>query len=179
MIMESSLAVPASVQTDGPVKNIVVGISDFRVARDPGNVLLTHALGSCIALTVYDPVTRVAGLLHFMLPDSRTNQDRARQQPATFADTGITLLFHAAYDLGAQKKRCIVRMTGGANVMGDGVTFEIGKKNHLAAKSILWKNGVMVKSEWVGGNTVRNVSLDVNTGRMRVYNSTGEDRDLS
>ena len=63
--------------------------------------------------------------------------------------------------------------------MGDGVTFEIGKKNHLAAKSILWKNGVMVKSEWVGGNTVRNVSLDVNTGRMRVYNSTGEDRDLS
>ena len=176
-MMESILVAPPS-QLDGPATNIVIGISAFRVSRDPGSVLLTHALGSCIALTVYDPVTKVAGLLHFMLPDSRTNPDRSRQQPGTFADTGISLLFHAAYDLGAQKKRCIVRMTGGANVMGDGVTFEIGKKNHLAAKSILWKNGVMVKSEWVGGNTVRNVSLDVNTGRMRVYNSTGEDRDL-
>ncbi|MGZ3387730.1 MAG: chemotaxis protein CheD, partial [Isosphaeraceae bacterium] len=50
--------------------DLVVGISDLKVSNNPADSMITYALGSCIAVAVYDPVAKVGGLLHFMLPDS-------------------------------------------------------------------------------------------------------------
>ena len=52
---------------------LVVGIGEFAVSNEPDDVIVTHALGSCIAVCLLDPVARVGGLLHFLLPDSRIN----------------------------------------------------------------------------------------------------------
>jgi chemotaxis protein CheD len=75
------------------MKDLVVGISDFQCSNKPEDILVTYALGSCIAVVVYDPVAVVGGLLHFMLPDSTLDQNKAAESPAMFADTGIPLLF--------------------------------------------------------------------------------------
>ena len=146
----------------------VVGIGEFAVSSRKEDVIITHALGSCIAVCVWDPTNFVAGLLHFLLPDSRINPQRAKDQPAAFADTGIPLLFQAAYKEGLQKNRCMVRLVGGAEVAGSGATFDIGKRNILAAKNMLWRNGVLIKGEDVGGKAVRTVNLFVGDGRLQI-----------
>ncbi len=90
-----------------------MGISDCKVSRNPGDVLVTYALGSCICLAVYDPQAKVGGLLHFMLPDSSLDAAKAKETPAMFADTGIPLLFKSCYAQGAEKKRMIVKVAAG------------------------------------------------------------------
>src|SRR6185295_13180935 len=92
------------------VRRVVIGIGEFAVSNRPGDVIVTHALGSCIAVCLYDPVTSVGGMLHFLLPEARINPDRAKQQPAVFADTGIPLLFQAAFERGLKKQRAIVHL---------------------------------------------------------------------
>lgn len=75
----------------------VVGIGEFVVSDRPEHVIVTHALGSCIAVCLWDGVAMVGGLLHFLLPDAAINPERAATQPATFANTGLPLFFQAAY----------------------------------------------------------------------------------
>ena len=153
-------------------RRLVVGIGEFIVTDQPGDVIVTHALGSCIAVCVWDPYHRVAGMLHFLLPESRINLQRAADRPATFADTGIPLLFQAAYRLGAEKARCRVRLVGGADVRADAApgtsSFKIGRRNLLAAKNVLWRNGVLIDTEEVGGRAVRTVHLWAADGRLQV-----------
>ena len=146
---------------------IVVGIGEFAIADSPDATIVTHALGSCIAVCVWDQDAGVGGLLHFLLPESKLNPERAKRQPGTFADTGIPLLFQTAYKHGATKSRCRVKLLGGASVTAGGTT-DVGRRNLLAAKKMLWQNGVMVQGEAVGGHEVRTVTFSVGDGRVLV-----------
>lgn len=148
------------------METITVGIADCQISTNKDALLVTHALGSCIAVAIYDPVTQVAGLLHIMLPDSTVDKDKAAKQPYLFADTGIPALFHAAYALGAEKKRLSVRLVGGAQVADPHGVFNIGKRNHLACRKVLWSAGVMVQAEAVGGHVSRTVRMEVASGRL-------------
>lgn len=160
------------------VNLLTVGVGDCRVSNAAESVLATYALGSCIAVAIHDPVATVGGLLHFMLPESSLNPDKASQNPFMFADTGIPLLFHAAYGLGAEKRRLVVRAAGGAQVMDENGVFNIGKRNHLALRKILWKAGVMIHGEEIGGTTSRTVRLEVATGRFLVHGPGMMDREM-
>ncbi len=157
---------------------LTVGVGDCKVSNTAESVLATYALGSCIAVAIYDPVANVGGLLHFMLPESSLNPNKASQNPAMFADTGIPMLFHAAYGLGAEKRRLVVRAAGGAQVMDEYGVFNIGKRNHLALRKIMWKAGVMIQGEEVGGTTPRTVRLEVSTGRFWIRESGLADREM-
>jgi chemotaxis protein CheD len=145
---------------------LVVGIADCKVSRDPADELVTYALGSCIAVAVYDPLARIGGMLHFMLPEAASAGLTAERPPAMFADTGVPLLIERALALGADKKRLVVRAAGGAQVMDPGEVFNIGKRNQLALKKVMWKTGVFVQAEDVGGTVSRTVRLELGGGRM-------------
>lgn len=147
---------------------IVVDIADFAVSNDPSATLVTYSLGSCIAVAIRDPATKVAGVLHYMLPDSTLDPVRAAQTPAMFCDTGVPLLFRAAYELGARKSRIVVKVAGGSQLLDDTGTFNIGKRNYLALRKIFWKNGVTIEAEDVGGSISRTLALDVATGRVAI-----------
>ena len=134
------------------------------VSNDPSEIIVTHGLGSCIAVLVYDPVAKVGGLLHYMLPESNLDRDKAILRPCIFADTGIPILFQSAYQLGAAKSRMVVMAVGGAQMLDDNGTFNIGKRNHLAMRKIFWKAGVIVQREEIGGNNSRTVSIEVESG---------------
>lgn len=150
------------------MRNLIVGIADCRVSADQADTLVTYALGSCMAVAIWDPVARVAGLLHYMLPDSSIDASKSRERPFMFADTGIPLLFRTAYDCGAGKRRLVVRVAGGAQVIDDHGVFDIGRRNYLALRRILWRAGVLIHAEDVGGTVSRSVRLDVRTGAMWV-----------
>ena len=148
----------------------IVGIGEFAVSDVAADTIVTHAQGSCIAVCIWDKSAVVGGLLHFLLPDSAINPERARAQPATFANTGLPLFFQAAYALGLDKKRCRVRLIGGADVaaLGGNSSLNVGKRNLLAARNILWRNGVLIESEATGGNIPRSVALHLGDGKIDV-----------
>jgi chemotaxis protein CheD len=157
---------------------VTVGVGDCKVSNAAESALATYALGSCIGLGIYDPIAKVGGLLHFMLPESSLNPDKAIENPFMFADTGIPQLFHAAYRLGAEKRRLVVWAAGGAQVSDDNGLFNIGKRNNLALRKILWKAGVMIHGEEVGGTTARTVRLEVATGRFLVSGPGAASREM-
>jgi chemotaxis protein CheD len=146
--------------------NIVVGVADMKVSNDPEGLLVTYSLGSCIGVVIYDPVARVGGILHYMLPESGIDKEKAKRKPFMFADTGIPPLFKSAYKLGAQKQRTRIIVAGGAQILDQQGFFNIGKRNHMAARKMFWKNNAMVEYEDVGGNHNRTIKLAVGNGRV-------------
>ena len=155
---------------------VVVGMADCRVSANHDDELATFALGSCIGVAVYDPVSRAGGLLHFMLPDSAI-ASKGERNFAKFADTGIPLLIEQVCALGASICRLEVWAAGAANMLSGAGYFEIGKRNHQALRRILWKKGLLLRGEAVGGNQSRSVRLEVGTGKFWIQES-GEQRRL-
>ncbi len=152
----------------------VVGIADVQLANDLQKVLVTYSLGSCIGVSIWDPETHVGGMLHYMLPESKLAPDKAKAQPAMFADTGLATLFRSAYKLGAVKKRLVVKIAGGSSLLDDNGTFNIGKRNYTALRKIFWKNGILVDKEDVGGSISRTMRLHIETGLVTIKNRTRE-----
>lgn len=160
------------------MSDLVVGISDLKVSNNPGDVLITYALGSCICVAIYDPKVKVGGLLHFMLPDSSLDTGKAKETPGMFADTGIPVLFKSCYAYGAEKSRMVVKVAGGASILDDTNYFRIGQKNITAMRKIFWRNNVMIDGEDTGKNCNRTVRLDVENGRCVLKSSDGTVREL-
>jgi chemotaxis protein CheD len=157
---------------------LIVGIADCIVSNDSAAVLVTYALGSCIGLTAWDPMAKVGGLLHFMLPDSAMESTRGKDNPFVYADTGVPALVAACLAKGAKKCRLQVKAAGGAAVLNNTEDyFNIGKNNHLAMRKALWKAGVFVQSEEIGGCVSRTMHLDVGSGRCWIH-SAGEISEL-
>jgi chemotaxis protein CheD len=153
---------------------VVVGVGDCRVVAEPSSELVTYALGSCLAVAIWDPLARAGGLLHFMLPSTpREAGPRPGDTPYRYADTGIPLLFREAYEHGAQKHRLLVRIAGGAHVMNESRSFGIGKQNLAAARGLLQRARVPIACEAVGGTKSRTLRMQVGTGRLWI-SSPGE-----
>jgi chemotaxis protein CheD len=146
----------------------VVGVADVAVSNKAGDTLITYSLGSCIAVITYDPVAKVGGILHYMLPEAAMDMEKAKKKPAMFADSGIPVLFKMSYQLGATKKSTVVKVAGGSQIMDENGVFNIGKRNYLAMRKIFWRNNVMVMAEEIGGNVNRTVRLEIATGRVIV-----------
>ena len=161
------------------MKNVVVGISDCQVCAGPDSQLVTYALGSCIAVCAWDPLNKVGGMLHFMLPESSLDSNKAQATPCMFGDTGIPHLLDAVCRLGADKRRLVITLTGGAQVLDQQGIFNIGKRNHLAARKALWKCGAMAAAEEVGGEVSRTVRLNVENGKLLIREGGGTEKELA
>lgn len=146
---------------------VIVGMADMKVTDQPDETLITYALGSCLGIIVHDPVARVAGLLHVMLPSSEIDAAKAKTQPAMFVDTGVPLLFKECYRLGARKERMTVSVAGGsfAGKSDADDSFQIGKRNMITLRKLLWKNGVLISADETGGvQQSRTMSVQVGSG---------------
>jgi chemotaxis protein CheD len=150
-------------------KNIVVGIADMGVTNDRRAHLITYSLGSCLGITIYDPVARVGGMLHAMLPTFETDVKKARATPPMFVDSGLSVMFRTAYRLGAEKSRIVVKVAGGAELLDQDQLFGIGRRNYQTLKETLERNGVALAASAVGGNVTRTVRLDVATGIVTIH----------
>jgi chemotaxis protein CheD len=162
--------------THGTGREIVVGVGDCKVAAFPAICLSTYALGSCIAVVTYDWKSRIGGLLHFMLPDSSIDPDRAKSNPFVYVDTGVPELFRQLQEMGCARKRVRCCIAGGASMMGESAHFEIGKRNYLALKRVLWRNGIFIDREDIGGTESRSVRLDIATGRIDLRTGGARER---
>lgn len=156
-------------------KQIVVGVGDMKTSADPGADVVTYALGSCLCVVVYDPVVKVVGMLHAMLPDVSSAPHRETDNPAMFVDLGIPLVVRACLNLGARYQRLILFAAGGAK-MGFPASREgrgIGERNIAAMHRSLTELGLVLTGADLGGKLSRKVSVSVGTGATFVTGEAG------
>ena len=143
---------------------IKVGLADLKVAKAPDK-LTTLGLGSCIGLTLYDPVSKIGGLVHYMLPDSTKLKNSTLIHK--FGDTGIRELYNQVIRKGAEPKRLVAKIAGGAQmfeVSGLSQVGNIGARNTEEAKIMLKELRIPLIAEDTGLNYGRTVILDCETG---------------
>jgi len=147
---------------------IVVGVADLQLSRDSSKSIITYALGSCIGVTLYDPVAKVGGMLHFMLPESTVSVDKAAANPAMFGDLGLPILFDKVVAAGAKRERLVVCAAGGAEVLADDGHFRIGSRNRTVLRKILWKLNILLAADDTGGQHSRTLSLRLADGAIQI-----------
>ncbi|MDD6597691.1 chemotaxis protein CheD [Anaerovibrio sp.] len=157
---------------------IKVGMADYKVGRAP-DTLISYGLGSCIGISLYDPQTKIGGLLHIMLPDS--NQSRANENRAKFADTGIPDMLNELIRMGAAKSRLVAKLAGGSQMFAFANASDImrvGLRNASASKEILKKLSIPIVGEDTGGNYGRTVQIDLSTGVYKVKTIDKGDKEI-
>jgi chemotaxis protein CheD len=154
-------------------QRVVIGVGDMAISNNAQVTLSTYALGSCVGVVAYDPVAKVGGILHMMLPDSSISPDKAAQQPAMFADTGLPLFFRALIGLKGERSRIRIFVTGGACVLTSHDAFKIGERNTQATLGFLATNGFAVRQTVTGGTTNRTVHLQIGDGQMTLKTPEG------
>ena len=154
----------------------VVAAGDMKVGQEP-DTIVTHALGSCLGLMVFDPVAKIGGVLHAVLPLSRIDLQKAEINPYMFVDTGVPALFKTLYDMGGQKNRMIIKAAGCGNPLGKKEMFKIGERNYTVLKKLLWKNNILLETEDTGGTATRTVHFTVDTGQT-IISCNGQEREL-
>ena len=142
----------------------VVGVGDMKIGK-AGDILVTHGLGSCLGLMIYDPVVKVGGMLHAMLPLSSINPQKAESNPFMFVDTGVPLLFQETYALGGEKNRMVVKAVGCSQPADKNELFKIGERNYTILRKLLWKNSILLEAEDIGGTISRTVFFEISSGR--------------
>lgn len=149
---------------------IVLGIGDYGATSIPQESIKTIGLGSCVAIICTNPEAKIAGMIHIALPDSSMSPDRRIEKPGYFADTGIPALFDSMRQVGWRNgvDKLTIKLAGGATIMDPNGTFNIGKRNILAIKKILWSLGLGPLAEDVGGNISRTVTVSAETGEVLV-----------
>ncbi|MEE1250379.1 MAG: chemotaxis protein CheD [Lachnospiraceae bacterium] len=147
---------------------IKVGMADLNVCKNP-DIITTLGLGSCIGIALYDPVTKIGGLAHIMLPDS--TKMRNNSNIAKFADTGIEELLKRVIKEGASKTRLVAKIAGGAKmfeVSGLSDIGNVGQRNAEASKAKLKELGIRLVAEDTGLNYGRTVELHCDTGEYYI-----------
>lgn len=147
---------------------IKVGMADLKIAKAPDS-LTTLGLGSCIGLTLYDPVSKIGGMVHYMLPDSTKLKNNTNI--AKFGDTGIKELYRQITLAGANPRRLVAKIAGGAKmfeVSGLSSVGNVGERNAEQAKLVLKQLGVPLVAQDTGLNYGRTVVLDCENGNYLI-----------
>jgi chemotaxis protein CheD len=160
------------------MNTVVVGIGQCEASKDLDTTLITYALGSCIGVALFDPTVKIGGLLHVLLPEASLDPAKAALQPCLYADSGLMVLLDQCLKLGATKSRLRVWIAGGSAVMDSGGVFNIGKRNQLSMRKALWKAGLMIHGEDVGGTHSRTVRLELPDGRFWIRPGGAPEQEL-
>ncbi|MBB2182765.1 chemotaxis protein CheD [Lachnospiraceae bacterium MD1] len=156
---------------------IKVGMADLNVCISP-NAITTLGLGSCVGIVLYDPIKKIAGMVHVMLPDSTkilNNENKAK-----FADTGIDELIRQMLTIGADRKSLIAKIAGGAQMFAfsnNSDMMRIGERNVEATKLKLQQLGIPIRAEDTGLNYGRTIEFYPETGELLIK-SVGKERKI-
>lgn len=155
------------------MSEIIVGVGDLQFTNRSDDVITTYALGSCIGVTLWDPVRKVGGMLHAMLPDSKIH-GKSTEKRAMFVDTGMQDLFQKIRELGTSPESCECKLFGGAQVMQADSFFKIGARNVAAFTLIAEAASLKVLCNETGGQINRTIRLNVADGRIAIKTPNAE-----
>ncbi len=148
-----------------------VGLGELVISRDPLDVIVAYGLGSCVGVVAIDPATKLAGLLHAVLPRATDGLESALIHPTKYVESGIETLVTNLLNEGANRARLTIRLIGGANMLlNAGLTrsFDIGTRNIEAARTTLNRLRLPITAAEVGGHFGRTVRIYVADSRVTV-----------
>jgi len=151
----------------------IVRVADCAVERD--GVLVTLGLGSCVAIMVHDPVRGVGGMAHILLPSRSLSRDQTN--PAKFPETAVPLLLQRLSAIGADPRRLVAKLAGGASMFSQLLTpgsIQMGERNIAASRAALRHAGIPVVAEAVGGEKGRSVRFHLADGRVETRTVGGD-----
>lgn len=156
-----------------------MGIGQLAISKDSREVLVAYGLGSCVGVAVHDPGSGVCGLVHVLLPASEGKKPQPNE-PARFADTGIDALLKELIAAGASRSRVVLKLAGGAAVLGPGNAekFKIGERNAEAIKERLKLHGLRAIREDLGGTKGRTLEVHVASGKTFVRTAASPANEL-
>jgi chemotaxis protein CheD len=160
------------------LESVLVGLGELKVTHSPSVILSCLGIGSCIAVCIYDRIYKVGGMAHVVLPHC---EGKPGDNPGKYADTSIPLLISEVVKQGGFRNRLTVKIAGGAQMsLAPGLknTFKTGERNLEAVKAAFSREGISITAEDVGGNKGRTVRLYVDSGKVTVRISGGEDREI-
>lgn len=159
-----------------------VPIGEMVASTDIDDILVVYGVGSCVVVGLYDPVTKIGGILHALLPGVNWQRQRVTGKPTKYVNQGVPLLIEAMTSLGARKNRLMAYLCGGAQVInapGFNDTFSIGQRNVLAARMALHGTGLDVHAEMTGGQVGCTIRLHIADGKVTVKTLGQETRVLN
>ena len=136
---------------------IKVGMADLNVCVSP-DCITTLGLGSCLGIAIRDPVIKIGGLAHIMLPDSTAIRNNVNIPK--FADTGIEELVKRVVAQGANRGRLVAKIAGGAQMFAFQTKNEmvrVGERNAEATRKKLAEMNIPILAEDTGKNYGRTV----------------------
>lgn len=142
---------------------IVVGISDFKIAKAP-DALITYALGSCVGTCLYDPLLHIGGLSHVLLPQSSICNDGNIMK---YADTALVELVRVMERAGASKNRLTAKIAGGAKMFATTGT-SMGDRNVAAVIKELITLQIPILAQDTGKNYGRTVEFHPEDGSVLI-----------
>jgi chemotaxis protein CheD len=163
------------------MKETSVGLAEFAMSRNPEEVLVAYGLGSCVGVVMTDPVSRLCGLLHAVLPRAGDGSTAGEVNPHKYVESGIDKMLGALKRAGADPARLVVRIVGGSNMvlLSDSAhPFDIGNRNIEAAQSTLKRLKMPIATAEVGGHTGRTVRVYVAENRVTVRVIGGREREI-
>jgi len=159
------------------VKEVIVKVADWAAERGDG-VLVTLGLGSCVAIMLYDPQAKTGAMAHVLLPSTSLARDITNR--AKFPETAVPLLIERLKALGADPRRLVAKLAGGASMFGQLVTpgtIQMGERNILASRNALRAATIPIIREAVGGERGRTVRFHIKDGRVEIR-SVGAEADV-
>ncbi len=160
-------------------ETIVLGLGEMQVMKGQSGVLACIGLGSCIAMSAYDPVSRIGGMAHMVL--STSFDSNASEAPAKYINKAVPLLLRDMCNRGAAKSRIVVKIAGGAQMLsipGMSGRDSVAQRNIVATKEALAKEGLSIAASDVGGGIGRTARLFLDSGRLYVKTTDGRTVDL-
>jgi chemotaxis protein CheD len=150
------------------MKIITIGIAESRIAKSPDK-LVTLGLGSCVGLVLYDPVNKISGMIHIMLPTAPGGM--AVTNINKFADTGIVELIRTLVAAGALRSRLVAKAAGGAHMFNSAYNndvINVGQRNVEMCRKILRENGISVVAEDTGGTSGRSIEFSCESSKLQI-----------
>jgi chemotaxis protein CheD len=146
----------------------VLALAEYIVVCDRNVVIFSSPLGACLGVTIFDPVARVGGMMHCLLPSSNIDPKRASARPAMFLDTGLHAMLGEAYRMRARPENLVISVAGGGRILDESTQFNIGQRNFDTLRGLMDSHGLLIRAKDIGGLTNRTMVLDAFTGEVRL-----------
>jgi chemotaxis protein CheD len=151
---------------DTKQEKIIIGIAEYVVVHNPA-VLVTLGLGSCVGISIRDPVARFGGLAHILLPSIKESNNK--ENLLKFADSAIEIVVDSLLKKGCVKSRLEAKIAGGASMFSFGnSTMNIGERNVLSVKQKLKEMNIPLLACDTGANYGRTIEFNIASGVMSV-----------
>jgi chemotaxis protein CheD len=150
------------------VKEVIVKVADWAAERGDG-VIVTLGLGSCVAIMLHDPQMKAGAMAHVLLPSRSLAHDTSNL--AKFPESAVPLLVERLKALGAEPRRLVAKLAGGASMFSQLMTpgtIQMGERNIVASRNALRAASIPIVKEAVGGERGRSIRFHVKDGRVEI-----------